>query len=1053
MYIERWFRFVVGRARLVLAVSVGLILCMAAFLPSLQKDTSPEAYIESNNPALIYRDAVKEIFGLDDPFVVAIEAPQGETIYSPDGLRLAMEITDIMMGLENIDRRRVVSLTTEAIAEGTIEELRIAPAFDGAPTDAAEIEDIRRRIENYPLFLGKLVARDGSMTVVVGEMIDQSRSRETFKALSVSLDELGQGYLGTLHLSGEGASAGYLDDYIAQDARRQLPFVAIFIMIVLGISFRSVSGIALPFAVAAGAAICAMGLRAMMGIPYFAISTGLIVVIVAISVADGIHILTEYREKLKSGDYKSTDEAIVSAMISIYRPVTLTTFTTVAGFVGIWLGTDMPPMKAFGGFAAVGVFVAWLCSVSVLPASLSIIHKGKTPKTIWTDKLSDKDVAGRLLKVMSKGVVDHAGLVMFFGGAILVGSIWAATLVQTDYSRIENFADNEPIRIADTAINRSLDGTYRLLVVVDALEPQGLTQPEVLRRIEALQSYPLSLPTVNGASSFVDILKEVNKGTAGGDPAFHVIPDDPDSVAQLFFVYESLGNPADLEDDIDFDRQRALVELRTTAGAFSEIRPLVLVLESYLVNEFNSEHATGSLSGRVYLNYHWLKGIEENHLISVAVAVIASLIMAAFTFRSFTAGLYCLYHVVFAVFMVYAIMGIFAIPLSITTAMFAAITIGLGIDFSIHSVERVQIHATAEGGVTAETIHKAFQSTGRALFYNLFALCLGFSALLASNNPTIIDFAILLIVAVAANFVASMTLLPAFILLTKPSFLTTPKINLSSGGGLAAKSAAGILIVAGSLAVLFAAEKVTAQEYNAEQVIENVANREDGVYLKRDLKMTLIDRSGKQRERFAKASRVDTDVEQRSLISFARPKNIRGTSFLSYDYHAVGAATDQWLYIPAMRRTRRVAGADRGKYFLGTDFTYDDIRREGELAAEDYDFTLATNEGPSEGTITLNGLPKSAEIAKELGYGRVVVDISLESWRPLRWEMYDLDGKHFKTLTFEGQLQVDGIWTQSIIRAVNHATNHQSIFEFSNISTSAVVAASDLDQRKLGRRN
>ncbi len=1034
-----------------MAISVGLILCMAAFLPSIRKDTSPDAYIEANNPALLYRDAVKEIFGLDDPFVVAIEAPQGGTIYSSDGLRLVAEFTDIMMGLENIDRRRVVSLTTEAIAEGTIEELHIAPAFDVPPTDPAEIEDIRRRIENYPLFLGKLVARDGSMTVVVGEMIDQSKSRETFQALSLFIEELGQDYSGTLHLSGEGASAGYLDDYIAQDARRQLPFVAIFIMIVLGLSFRSVSGIALPFAVAAGAAICAMGLRAMLGIPYFAISTGLVVVIVAISVADGIHILTEYREKLRSAEITSVNDAVVSAMTSIYRPVTLTTFTTVAGFVGIWFGTDMPPMKAFGGFAAVGVFVAWLCSISVLPATLSIIHKGKAPETIWAGKFSDKDVAGHLLKAMSRSVVDHAGLVMFFGGAILVGSIWAATLVQTDYSRIENFAQNEPIRIADTAINQSLDGTYRLLVVVDALEPQGLTQPEVLRRIEALQNYALSLPNVNGASSFVDILKEVNKGTAGGDPAFHVIPDDPDSVAQLFFVYESLGNPADLEDDIDFDRQRALIELRTTAGAFSEIRPLVLDLERYLVSEFNSEHATGSLSGRVYLNYHWLKGIEENHMISIAVAVIASLLMAAFTFRSLTAGLYCLYHVVFAVFMVYAIMGIFAIPLSITTAMFAAITIGLGIDFSIHSVERVQMHATAEGSVTADTIHKAFQSTGRALFYNLFALCLGFSALLASNNPSIIDFAILLIVAVVANFVASMTLLPAFILLTKPRFLTMPRIDLGSGSRLAAKSA-GVLVVAGSLVALFVAEKVMAQEYTAEQVIENVANREDGVYLMRDMKMTLIDRRGKQRERFAKASRVDTEAERRALISFTKPSNIRGTSFLSYDYHADGEATDQWLYIPAMRRTRRISGADRGKYFLGTDFTYDDIRREGEIASEDFNFRLGVDDDPSDGTVTLNGLPKTPEIAKELGYGRVVVDVSLESWRPLRWELYDFDDKHFKTLTFEGQIQVDGIWTQSVIRAVNHATNHQSIFEFSNISTSAVVEASDLDQRTLGRR-
>jgi uncharacterized protein len=72
MYIERWFRFVLSRPRIIILLCTLLVVGASIFLPSLYKDTSPDAYIEPNNPALIYRDKVKEIFGLDDPFVVAI---------------------------------------------------------------------------------------------------------------------------------------------------------------------------------------------------------------------------------------------------------------------------------------------------------------------------------------------------------------------------------------------------------------------------------------------------------------------------------------------------------------------------------------------------------------------------------------------------------------------------------------------------------------------------------------------------------------------------------------------------------------------------------------------------------------------------------------------------------------------------------------------------------------------------------------------------------------------------------------------------------------------
>lgn len=1055
--VQQWFRFVNANPVKVLLVNAIIVAALGVSLPKLYKDTTPDAYVEPDNPALIYRDQVKEIFSLDDPFVVAIQAPPGETIYDAESLGLVASITELLADAENIETARVVSLTTEKIIRGTDGGLDISPAFNELPTTPEDIQQIRQKIENFTVFMGNLVARDGSMTVIIAEMADPSISRETFYTLSSAIAEIDALYRGTVHFAGEASTAGYLDDYISADARRQYPLVGLFIIIVLAACFRRVSGVVLPFAVAIAAAICAIGLRAMMDVPFYAISNGLVVVIISISVADSIHILAEYKEELRSGVHKSTADALEVAMTSMFRPVTLTSFTTIGGFLGIWMGTRMPPLEAFGVYAMVGVFAAWFYSLSFVPAALRLAHKHKQPSEIWVNRGDGRrTLLSSFLYHFSRFVVRHAKLVLTVGGVVLAASIWQTTNVKTDYSRIGNFAKSEPIRIADTEINKAMDGSYRLLVVVDALEPQGILKPEVLRRMERLQEYALTLPNVQGATSIVDTLKEVNKGLADGSPDNYLIPDDPDSVAQLFFAYESIGDPADLEDDIDFDQQMALIKLRTDARWYSTAQPLVAELERYINEEFNSETLKGSLSGRVFVNYHWLKSIDENHLISVLVAVVVSLVMAAAAFRSVIAGFFCLFHVVFAVFMVYAVMGWFSIPLSITTAMFAAITIGLGIDFSIHSVERVQVLATAAGDVTEKTIYRAFQTTGRALMYNVFALCLGFSALLASNNPTVIDFAALLMVAVAANFIASMTVLPAFLLITKPRFLvegSMPGAAVSPDQNSVVAKAAVLILAAAALTALPAAVTVAqAQEPDVDAIVENVINRADGAHLVRDVKMTLTDRKGRSRERLAVGVRVDTDTEERSKITFTSPSNIKDTAFLSYDYTEAGAPDDKWLYLPAMRRTRRISGADRGEYFLGTDFTYEDLQLEGKVSPEDYTYTLANSADASSGElIILEGVPKSAEIAKELGYGRVLVDVDPSTWVVHEWRISDPKGKQLKTVTYGNFEQIDDIWIATTISATNHKTGHKTLFEFSNLDFSTKVSPADLDERALGR--
>jgi predicted RND superfamily exporter protein len=1060
--VNRWFKCVINNPVLIVSLSMISIVGFATLLPALHKDTSPDAYIEPDNPALLYRDKVKETFGLDDTFVIAVQAPAGQTIYTIEALGLIAKLTELAITTPNIDADRVSSITTEKIIAGTADAITISSAYDEPPSSQSQVDDIRRRIDGFPIFHGSLVARDGSVTMIVAEMLDQTASHQTFLDLSEGIKKASANYPGIVHLAGEAATAGYLDSYITQDARRSYPLVALFIILVLTVAFRSLSGVLLPFSIAIATAIATIGIRAYFGVPFYAISNGLVIVLISISVADAIHIISEYRDELSSGKHTHPSEALAAALSTISRPVLLTTVTTIAGFIGIYFGSEMPPMQAFGLYAAIGVLAAWVYSVSFLPAVLTLLHRNKPISVVYgRGRTAKHNVLSDILAGMANFVVRYPKKIVIFSSAFLVVCIYGTTLVVVDYSRIRNFAENEEVRIADTLINASMDGSYRLLVVVDAKRPQGIFDPDVARRIEALQNFALTLPHVNGASSIIDTLKEVNQGLHGGDPHAKRLPDDEQSIAQLFLAYESIGDPADLEDDIDFDQQVALVKLRTNAGSFVSSRPIIEGLEAYLESTFNGPQVSGSLSGRVYLNYHWLKNIDANHLLSVLIAVLLALAIATVAFRSFLAGFFCLFHVVLAVFMVYAVMALFNIGLGVTTSMFAAITIGLGVDFSVHSIERVRMIATERRAITAEIIRDAFQSTGRALWFNLWALCLGFSAVLSSNNPTVAEFGGLLIVAIAANFIASMTALPAVLLVLKPKFLIQdgdrPSAELDRANIVSRTLA--VLCVLAPASLMICSEEARADGVLEEQdrsgyaldIVRNVNKRNQGEHVLRDLKMVLMDKRGRERVRDAKGLRLDTPEERRAMIVYTGPANIKDTAFLTYDYHAAEREDQQWLYLPSLRRSRQVSGAERGEYFLGTDLTFEDLKQEGRLSEADYDFELIGDADADTEVVSLNGTPKTPEIAKELGYGRYESDVNTSTWMILRHRIFDHSGQLLKVLIYDGHRQVDGIWVADVIAVDNHKTGHKTRFEFSNVDFKTSIAESQLDQRNLKR--
>ncbi len=199
--------------------------------------------------------------------------------------------------------------------------------------------------------------------------------------------------------------------------------------------------------------------------------------------------------------------------------------------------------------------------------------------------------------------------------------------------------------------------------------------------------------------------------------------------------------------------------------------------------------------------------------------------------------------------------------------------------------------------------------------------------------------------------------------------------------------------------------------------------------------MAMTDRSGTERERETKSIRKYFGNEKRTIIFYLSPSNIKDTAFLTYDYPEADRDDDQWLYLPAARKVRRISASDRGDYFLGTDFTYEDIRKENKVGIEDYSWnTLGEETIDGHRCFLVESIPVNEKTAKELGYSKVQSWIDAEIWMVRQAKYWDVAGNPLKSLQVREITLIQDIWTAHQLSVENHKTGHKTVFTFKEVN-------------------
>ena len=1016
--LKRFFGYVTSRPLAALCLSIALIAATGFGLSRLAKDTSVEAFIPPGHPSVLADDKVREIFGLSDTMAIAVVANEPDAIFSEAGFRLVLDLSDRLAEIPNIRPGTIASIATESSIAGDGSSITVDTYIDPYALDARSIAVSRERWLSMSPHRGTLVSEDGSAAIIMAEVDDPALAADTYGQL-LELASIVDAAGFDLHVAGPGAVGGYLSRYIDEDARKLQPLVFAVVLAFIFVAFGRLRALPGPLLVVVGSAAGALGIMAWTGTPYYAITSALPVIIVAISVADAIHILSAYYQRREQHPGWSVRELVTDSMVQMVRPITLTTLTTIAGFAGIAFASIMPPITSFAIFAAIGVALAWLFSILALPNAIVLLNPGRSRAfRSWKDERPT--TLGRALATL--GTFSPLRYRLVLAGFVVVGAVAVigAAELRIDRSQVENFAADEPIRIADEIMNERFAGTAFLDVIIEADAADGLLSAERMQKIVDLQTFFETLPHVSKTVSIADYLGELHRAVNVGDGAARgprELPATDDAIAQYLFLYEVSGNPTDLEEEIDADYQTALVRGVLNAHYFSETRVVVEALEDYIAIEFDSPDLTATLAGDVNVGYHWMDSLEASHFTGVGLSLLLVLLMSMLVFRSALAGLIAVIPVAYTVLVLYAFMGFAGIHLEPATSMFAAIALGVGVDFGIHLVDRLRNGLVRSGGNIAQTIDKELPPVARACFFNSAALGIGFAVLMASDLPTLKRFGGLISLATLTSFLVALTVVPALFALTHARFTT--RVTPRQPGSSAATKAIILLLLVVAAPV--------ARGDEALRIAEHVADREEGIAGTRVLEMTLTNRRQRSERRVAIVHKENDDGLRKTRITFTEPRRSRDFAFLSHDYVGADSGDERWMFIPVEHKVRRIPASSRGDSFFGTDLSYEDIQSELKFDLGDWNFEyLGEEQLEGERHYRIAGTPKSRKLARELRYGAFSALVDARSWMPVSIEFNDPRDRPLKTISVERVENIEGIWTATDILAVNHQTGHRT---------------------------
>ena len=774
--------WVIQWPKLTIAIVTVITLLLASQMQHMTIDTDTESFIPPGHEATLNNDRMKEIFGTPDLLWVGVIRDRGG-IYQTDTLKLIESLTEKIRLVSGIVDQDVVSLSTEDNIYGTADGMEVEAFMDEVPVGKAALKKLESSLKAFDIYDGFIVARDGSAAAILAELEPQELLIErgldkfaVYQSVKKIVDEASASRSEVFHVAGLPVAEATLGLYIQEDMGVMLPLVFLVLMVLLFFTYRSLRGVIIPMLVVVFSVLAALGIMAGVGVPMYPTGTMIPVVLMAIGVADAIHILGKYYELVLTRPGVSKQELVTETMAEMWQPVVLTSLTTAAGFFS-FIMMGMVPLEMMGLFIAVGILYAMFVSLTLVPAMLYLMPVKASKKLIRASQESGLQKAGiiaRGLSLIGQWVSRNHEKTLLITSALTFIAAAGASLVYVQDAYIANFQHDSEIVLADHEINQRFVGSYQRNILLEAESADAFYDPQLLKNIWEFQQEAEQVDGIGGSISIADFIRRMHRVMNEDRAEMAKIPDSSDLIAQYLLLYSFSGAPDDFAEVVDSEYRQANIRIFCTSDNFIDGSHVEAQVGRLAHKYFDPVGLQWSIAGNAHVGYVQTKMITDNLRFNIMATVLTIFIFAWAMMRSLIAGLFVMVPVLAAVILNFAIMGVTGVTIGWGSSMFTSVAICIGVDYAIHLIYKVK-HEYERSQNIEEVLPLSLATTGKTIFFNAIVVVAGFMVLLASQMPPNQQMGLLVSIAMLSSFMATLTVLPALIMTARPKFIFNVK--------------------------------------------------------------------------------------------------------------------------------------------------------------------------------------------------------------------------------------------------------------------------------------
>ena len=738
----------------VIAVTLLLVALAGSGGRLLEFSTDYRVFFSEENPQLTAFEELQDTYTKNDNLLIVL-APASGDVFTPRVFKAIVDVTERAWQIPYSLRVDSLSNYQHTYAEG--DELTVTDLIEDPATKTADqVDRIRAIALNEPLLVRRLVSPQGHVTAVnvtvelpgknpaaeVPEAV--AKAREIVAHVERTYPELEVYLSGVVMMNNAFAEASRFD------MTHLLPLALLLIVVAVLLQLRGLVGTLATVLVILLSVIAAMGIAGWTGVPLTGPLMSAPTIIMTLAVADCVHILTNWMQGLRRGREKK--RAMAESLRINFAPVFLTSVTTAIGFLTLNF-SEAPPFGHLGTISALGVMIAFVLSVSFLPALATLLP------SLVRERRQDNH---RMLQ-LAEWVIRRRHRLLLGVGLAIVTLVALVPINETNDVFVHYFDERIRFRTDTDFVAENLTGIYFIDYSLDTGEPGGVASPKRQQQIEALAEWLRTQPEVVHVNTITDIFKRLNRNLHGDDDAWYRLPEERELAAQYLLLYEmSLPYGLDLNNQIDIDKRAT--RLTVTLHTLSTREVLAFERRVYdRMERHTPELLTYGASPTVMFSHIGTRNIRSM-LGGVVIALILISLLLMVALRSWRYGLVSLIPNLAPAGMAFGLWALIDGEIGLGVSIVAAMTLGIVVDDTVHFLSKYLRARREQGLDAAQAVRYAFRTVGVALWVTSVALIGGFLVLATSSFEINSSMGLLASIVIAFALVCDFLFLPPLLM-------------------------------------------------------------------------------------------------------------------------------------------------------------------------------------------------------------------------------------------------------------------------------------------------